>query len=138
MNIVVSWTASLDLIDRRYICAGLTRPMSVFQQALDGGTATGRIAICRDQGEIIGWARTERWRENDTLEAFVAPCYRGRGVATACAAALLADGAISRSAGVVVFRRPMPQIAERLGIDYVGYTPEGEEWTQTLPAPSQP
>lgn len=80
----------------------------------------GHIAVVTDHGEIVGWSRTERWvapegGEYDTLESFVAPSYRGRGVASfaangLCATVLHDDGVVA------VFAPKMLLVARRAGL----------------------
>lgn len=133
MNITVVEVKSLEAIDAAYIAGHLCRDGSVFQKALRNGAASGDIAFCRDQGEIIGWSRTERWEGYPTLESFVIAPYRGRGVATACAQALIAGGALARSALVAVFRPQMDVIARRCGLRTAQFSRKGDRWTRTLP-----
>jgi hypothetical protein len=85
------------------------------------GTVTGTIAICLDQGEIIGWARTEVWQGIPTLEAFVSPAYRRRGVATLCAAGLRTEGVFRDYEYIGVFRPTMVSLASRLGLLYAAF-----------------
>ena len=127
MELFVLRTDLLRPSERRFIAEHLTRPESDFQRALLGGTVTGTIAICLDQGEIIGWARSEIWQEMPTLEAFVSPAYRRRGVATLCAAGLRTEGVLRDHEFVAVFRPTMVAIARRLGLPYSSYdrAPDG-------------
>lgn len=135
MNITTIETGLLDSIDAGYIAGQLCRDGSVFQAALRSGNASGDIAFCRDQGEIIGWARTEWWRGHRTLEAFVSPAYRGRGVATACTQALIAGGALAKGETVAVFRRPMDVIGGRCGLTTAMFKQEGQQWTNQRQSP---
>jgi hypothetical protein len=98
MNCTILPLADLDVIDINWIVMRLTKPDSDFQRALLAGRRPGEISIVRDQGEIVGWARTEVWTEGDdgaggevnwdTLEAFVAKEYRMNGIAAFAAAGL--------------------------------------------------
>lgn len=121
MELFVLKTDLLRPSERRFIADHLTRPESDFQRALTAGTATGTIAICLDQGEIIGWARTEVWQSIPTLEAFVSPAYRRRGVATLCAAGLRTEGVFRDHEFVGVFAPAMVSLASRLGILYASF-----------------
>jgi GNAT superfamily N-acetyltransferase len=122
VNCTILPLADLDDIDISYIVAHLTKPGSDFQRALLAGRRPGEIAIVRDQGEIVGWARTEEWVEDnggdefswDTLEAFVAKDYRRRGVA-AFAAAGLAAAQDSLGQHIAVFHPHMLLVARRAG-----------------------
>jgi GNAT superfamily N-acetyltransferase len=118
MELFVLQTHRLRVTERNFIADHLARPGSDFQRAIlaGGGGLTGTIAICLDQGEIIGWARTEIWDGLPTLEAFVSPAYRRRGVATLCAAGLRSQGVFRDYEFVAVFRPTMAALAHRLGI----------------------
>jgi GNAT superfamily N-acetyltransferase len=117
MELFVLPAERLRSSERNFICDHLTRTGSEFQKKLlDGDILTGTIAICLDQGEIIGWARTEIWDGLPTLEAFVSPAYRRRGVATLCAAGLRTEGVFRDYEFVAVFRPTMAALAHRLGI----------------------
>jgi len=114
-------TDRLRASERRFIADHLTRPESDFQRSLLAGTVTGTIAICLDQGEIVGWARTEVWQGIPTLEAFVSPAYRRRGVATLCAAGLRTEGVFRDYEYIGVFRPTMVSLASRLGLLYASF-----------------
>jgi len=131
MELFVLPTVRLRGSERNFIADHLTRTGSDFQKALLNGGITGTIAICLDQGEIIGWARTEIWDGLPTLEAFVAPAYRRRGVATLCAAGLRSQGVYRDYEFVAVFRPTMAALAHRLGILYAEFqrTQTGE-WVE--------
>ncbi len=121
MELFILRTDRLRASERRFIADHLTRPESEFQRSLMDGTVTGTIAICLDQGEIIGWARTEVWQGIPTLEAFVSPAYRRRGVATLCAAGLRTEGVFRDYEYIGVFRPTMVSLASRLGLLYAAF-----------------
>ena len=121
MELFILRTDRLRASERRFIADHLTRPESDFQRSLLAGTVTGTIAICLDQGEIIGWARTEVWQGIPTLEAFVSPAYRRRGVATLCAAGLRTEGVFRDYEYIGVFRPTMVSLASRLGLLYAAF-----------------
>jgi GNAT superfamily N-acetyltransferase len=132
MELFVLPTERLRSSERNFICDHLTRTGSEFQKKLlDGDILTGKIAICLDQGEIIGWARTEIWDGLPTLEAFVSPPYRRRGVATLCAAGLRTEGVFRDYEFVAVFRTTMALLASRLGLRYAAFdrAPDGS-WVE--------
>jgi GNAT superfamily N-acetyltransferase len=133
MELFVMPTARLRVTERNFIADHLTRPGSDFQRAIlaGGGSLTGTIAICLDQGETIGWARTEIWDGLPTLEAFVSPAYRRRGVATLCAAGLRTQGVFRDYEFVAVFRTTMALLASRLGLRYAAFdrAPDGS-WVE--------
>lgn len=80
----------------------------------------GYLALLKDDGDIVGWARSERWAEDsvhawDTLEAFVHPNARNRGYA-ALAAQGLASGPLYGTGNIAVFSPPMLLVARRAGV----------------------
>jgi hypothetical protein len=123
--------ASADLA--LFVRNKLTKPGSDFQWKLtrllhgeSGATVDdGHIALVLDQGEIVGWARTEHWTAGsdgaggfvsyDTLEAFVAPDYRLRGVAAFAASGLYASVLHDNGCTVAVFHPHMLLVARRAG-----------------------
>jgi GNAT superfamily N-acetyltransferase len=124
----------------------LTKPCSDFQGKLDAwlvGSLTptdedGHIALVEDHGEIVGWARTEQWSAGsdgagglvlyDTLEAFVAPPYRRRGIAAFAATGLYAAVLLDTPPRVVVFHPHMLLVARRAGFWPTLFQKEGGQW----------
>lgn len=131
MDCFTTRTARLRPSEKSWIASRLTRPGSDFQKVLEAGEPQGWIAVALDQGEIVGWCRTERWRDWDTLEAFVDPAFRGRGVATWCAMALAASNVLTEESAkfVAVFRPAMISLAARAGLHPVRFDRQGDgEW----------
>lgn len=114
----------------------LTKPGSDFQwkltRLLHGDAVAseqdGSIALVADKSEIVGWARTEYWQAHDTLEAFVAPDYRLRGVAAFAASGLYASVLHGEGGAVAVFHPHMLLVARRAGLFATLFTknPRGE------------
>lgn len=119
----------------------LTKPGSDFQWKLTnllfGDRAAeqqdGHIALVLDHGEVVGWARTEYWTAGsdvayDTLEAYVAPEYRLRGVAAFAASGLYASVLHDEGGTVAVFHPHMLLVARRAGFFPTLFTknPRGE------------
>lgn len=124
-TILTAEALSRDLAAMTSLFRRLTKPGSDFNRKLHRWmTMTpalpedGVIAVVREDDEIIGWARTESWQPDvswDTLEAFVEPPHRGRGVAAFAAAGLVAAlGGDGRR--VAVFAPPMLLLAHRVGL----------------------
>lgn len=140
-----------------YVRDHLTRPGSDFQRKLtswiDGSSkptaADGHIALVLDHGEIIGWARTEVWEtfdaatddemdsnpfyegDNavyDTLEAFVAPPYRLRGIAAFAASGIFSAVLHENGGTVAVFHPHMLLVARRAGFWPTLFEKEGGQW----------
>lgn len=129
---------------RLFVARKLCKPGSVFQQRLfDADQIDGFVALVEDFGETIGWARTEPWVEANpdswragphalhwnTLEAFVAKDYRGRGVAT-FAAAGLATVAFQDDPDAAVFHSHMMLLAVKVGLRPVLFREQGEGWVR--------
>lgn len=115
----IGWSVSIS--------RALTKPGSDFSVALREHHAKGAIAVCIEGGDVIGWARTERWQEHDTLEAFVREDRRRRGVARFCASGLVASGVFVDSS-VAVFTPVSVALARRVGLVPTEYRREGEQW----------
>ena len=132
MNCDVFPLSDLDDTDLTYIRRNLTKPESDFNRKLRRGQLDGHIAVVRDQGEIVAWARTEPWTDCsgdgwDTLEAFVAEEYRLRGVALFAASGLEAAAALGSS--VAVFHPVMYIVATRAGVKTSLFV-KGEAWVR--------
>ena len=113
----------LSVGERKFLADHLTRSGSDFQTELLAGGQAGVICLAMSRGEIVGWARTAWWESWPTLEAFVAPAMRRRGVALLCSTALRASGLFAESDGFcAVFSQPMLRIADRAGLDPVLFT----------------
>jgi hypothetical protein len=126
MNCTVTAAKDLSEDDRVWIMGRLCRLGSDFQKKLIRGPtlADGWIAVVRSHGEIIGWARTEKWQGEDTLEAFVAQDFRGLGVATFAATGLRLAGRFSGQCAV--FAPPMLPVAVGAGLDPVLFEKDDE------------
>ena len=129
-----------------FVRDNLTRPGSDFQKKLtawiDGSSkptaADGHIALVLDQGEIVGWARTEQWSAGDdgadgyvmydTLEAFVAPSYRLRGIAAFAASGIFSAVLHENGGTVAVFHPHMLLVARRAGFWPTLFEKEGGQW----------
>lgn len=123
-------TPAASLGDREIaaLLDGMTRPGSDFSKQLEARSQSGTIALCMQRGEIVGWARSERWQDNNTLEAFVAENWRSRGIAAFAASGLYATG---MGTMVAVFAPPMLLVARRAGFYPILYVKEGDSWIET-------
>ena len=119
----------------------LTKPGSDFQRKLtrllhkEAGPDDGHIALVLDHGEVVGWARTERWRSDDglsydTLEAFVAEGYRLRGIAAFAASGLYASVLHDEGGTVAVFAPHMLLVARRAGFWPVLFEEVDGKWVR--------
>lgn len=129
MNCTILPLADTDAADRAFIVLNLTKPGSDFQKKLLDRRLDGTIALVREHGEIVGWARTEEWHDGsipwDTLEAFVTPDYREFGVASFAAGGLVAFHDLSN---VAVFHPHMLLVARRAGLRPILFHREGPAW----------
>lgn len=127
----------LDPSDANAIARRLTRGGSEFQieiaSVLAGDTSSATpIALWHSEGCLAAWACSHRWRDMQTLEMFTDERFRGRGIACALSAALIAAGILDRGQPLAVFRETTQRIAERLGFaDVRRYARAGNDW---LPA----
>lgn len=120
----------LSVGERRILCDHLTRSGSDFQKSLEAGTQGGTICLAYARGEIIGWARADSWENWPTLEAFVRSTWRGRGVATYCAAGLVASGLFRASnCYCAVFDPSMMKVAGRVGLHPIRFSRVGNGWS---------
>lgn len=121
-----------------WIASKLSRHGSDFQEKLRywlsghlPQQADGMIALVRDFGEIIGWARTEDWKHMKTLEAFVAEEHRLKGVATFAAHGLVASKSFGDCRRVAVFREnSMLKLANKCDLLPSFFTLRGAEWVR--------
>jgi hypothetical protein len=123
-----------------YVRDHLTRPGSDFQKKLTAWiegwlkptASDGHISFVQDHGEIVGWARTERWLVDDTLystlEAFVATPYRRRGIAAFAASGLYSSVLHDYEPTVAVFHPHMLLVARRAGLWPTLFEKEGGQW----------
>jgi len=112
--------SDLDASMRRLIRDELTKPGSDFHHAVETKTA-GLIAIVMDDEVVVGWARTEQWYDGngipfDTLEAFVRPERRMRGIAGFAASGLYSAVFHASGCAVAVFSPYMMLVARRAGL----------------------
>lgn len=131
---------------RLFVAGKLCKDGSIFQRRLlAGDPLDGFVALVEDFGEVIGWARTEPWVETtedgiaagfghavlhwNTLEAFVARDYRGRGVATFAAAGLAAT-AFQGEPTAAVFHPHMMLLARRVGLMPTLFREERKSWVR--------
>lgn len=96
------------------------RKLQRFMSGDEPTTDDGYLSVVKIDGEIVGWARSERWEDGnhmawDTLEAFVHPHFRSRGIAAIAAASLVA-GPLYGTGSVAVFHPHMLLVAKKAGI----------------------
>lgn len=129
----------------------LTKPDSVFHERLEelidgvgwvSSPEDGIIATVADGGELIGWARTEPWKEFlptagnglpaiawDTLEAFVREDRRGEGVAKLAAVGISSEVRRHSPRGhVAVFSPVMMTLAHKVGLRPTLFRNDRGEW----------
>lgn len=135
MNCTVTGLADLDLDDRMFIVENACKPNSDFQWKLIEkplGEADGWIAVVRDQGEIVGWARTEKWLDKEsgeewhTLEAFTREEWRRRHVCQFAATGLRAAGRLPDH--VAIFNPNLITTCRRMALKFTGYETQFSGW----------
>lgn len=72
-----------------------------------------------DQLACIAWASASVWDRSLALQAFVREDYRRKGLATALASALVADGILHPEMPLAVFSDECVRIAQRLGFQQI-------------------
>lgn len=105
----------------------LTKPGSDFANSLRAGKRPGTIAVCYSGQNMAGWVRTDFWDGHQTLEGYVSEPMRRAGVATFCAAGLVASGVLE-TGEVATFDAQMTRIATRLGLVATQFRRDGERW----------
>lgn len=144
---IVDLVATIGQGASGFLLHKLTKPGSDFHRKLTTWlytparptSADGVISVVLDHGEVVGWARTERWSEPlgadavihwDTLEAFVAQEYRGRGVAALAASGLYASRLHDGSNLVAVFHPAMLLTARRVGLSPTLFSNVDGKWVR--------
>jgi hypothetical protein len=121
------------------VATSVSRPGSDFWDLLmTGGEPQGRIAVVEDLGDIVGWSRSEDWREFKTLESYVVEPFRGRGIATFAAMGLVAAGVYAGCSEVAVFTSDkMLGVARRAGLVPRLFVKRDGEWGEKEMPPSE-
>lgn len=133
IGIELTTVDGLDPAEGRAIARRLCRAGSEFQSEVvrvlsgDASSATP-IALWHEDGAVIGWAASHVWQGMQTLEQFTDERHRGRGIASALSAALLARGVLDRTQEVAVFSPTTQRLAARLGMQPVRYMRDGDRW----------
>lgn len=126
----------LEPSDANAIARRLTHAGSEFQleisRVLSGETSSATpIALWHSEGCLAAWACSHRWRDMQTLEMFTDERFRGRGIASALSAALVAAGILDRSKTLAVFGGMTRSLALRLGfVDVHEYERDGADWVR--------
>jgi GNAT superfamily N-acetyltransferase len=124
----------LDPSDCVAIARRLCRQGSDFQREVIGvmngdASSCAPIALWHADGALVGWAASHIWQGSQTLEMFTDERHRGRGIASALSAALVAAGIVDRGRTLAVFSESTEMIALRLAFaDVRRYRREGSDW----------
>lgn len=125
LKCVITPLMSLPLQDRDAIATTLANQSSDLHRKLTDGRRLderdGHIAVVYDDDRIVGWARTEPWKDGDnwlwsTLEAFVAEERRREGLALFATCGLVSTVFHHEGYGCAVFAPPMLLVASRAGL----------------------
>lgn len=100
--------------DAEHMARALCRPGSEMQRELiDAKTDTPMVAFY--DPEPIGWVATHLWRGLQTLEGYVDPEWRRKGLARIGSLTLLATGYLDRTKAIAVFSDECVVLARSLG-----------------------
>lgn len=100
--------------DAEYCARALCRPGSEMQKEfIDATTDTPMVAFY--DPEPIGWVATHLWRGLQTLEGYVDPEWRRKGLARIGALTLIANGYLDRTKAIAVFSPECVALASSLG-----------------------
>ena len=115
-----------------YCAATLCRPLSDMQSELYQRLAETPIVLI-ETGLPIAWVASHEWRDQQTLEAFVVPEWRRRGLVKLGAHMLLAASYLVKTEPVAVFSSDCVPLARSLGFHEVRhYTRHGKDWVLHL------
>jgi predicted GNAT family acetyltransferase len=133
-TITITTIDGLDPRESTAIAHRLCRPGSDFQSevvrvAAGKASSSTPIALWHHDGSLVGWAASHVWQGSQTLEMFTDERHRGRGIASALSAALVAAGVLERGRILQVFSESTEMIARRLCFAEVHrYRREGSDW----------
>lgn len=133
-NILLTTVDGLEPQDALAICYRLTKPGSEFnlevRNVVDGnGSSDTPIVLWHEDGALLAWACSHVWSNTQTLEMFTGERHRGRGIATALSAALMAAGVVDSAERLAVFSPVTADIARRLGcVDLELYERRDGSW----------
>lgn len=132
MDALTTTVATLGNLDADLIVSALTKSGSEFQKEVVERKTKTPIAIVRDGGcRIVAWAATHEWKGFQTIEGFTAESHRRRGIATAAAALLVANGSIDTTRPVAIFSPHCIEIALSVGCrDVHLFERHGDEWIE--------
>jgi predicted GNAT family acetyltransferase len=133
-QITLTTVDGLDPRESTAITYRLCRPGSDFaievaQVAAGKASSSTPVALWHADGALVGWAASHIWQGSQTLEMFTDERHRGRGIASALSAALVAAGVLERGRILQVFSESTEMIARRLCFAEVQrYRREGSDW----------
>ena len=133
-QITIATVDGLDPSDCVAIARRLCRQGSDFQQEIIGvmngeASSCAPVALWHADGALVGWASSHIWQGSQTLEMFTDERHRGRGIASALSAALVAAGVLERGRILQVFSESTEMIARRLCFAEVHrYRRQGSDW----------
>jgi len=132
MRAELTTVSDLEPFVAAYCAANLCRPSSEMQNEIYVRQADTPIVVV--QVELpIAWVASHEWRGQQTLEAFVAPEWRRRGLVKLAAGMLIATGSLNRKLPLAVFSAECVALAASLGFQEVlHYTRRGTDWTLHL------
>ena len=114
MFIATETPMTIEIEDAEYIARALCRPGSEMQRELiDSKTDTPMVVVY--DPEPIGWVASHLWRGLQTLEGYVDPEWRRKGLARIGSLTLIANGYLDRTQAIAVFSPECVALASSLG-----------------------
>jgi hypothetical protein len=132
MQATLNTVSDLEPFIAAYCAANLCRPSSEMQNEIYTRLTDTPIVLIQI-GLPIAWVASHEWRDQQTLEAFVAPEWRRRGLVKLGAHMLLAAGHLVKTEPISVFSADCVPLAKSLGFSQVDhYTRRGKDWVLHL------
>jgi GNAT superfamily N-acetyltransferase len=100
--------------DAEYIARALCNPGSEMQRELIDAKTDTPMVVAYDP-EPIGWVATHLWRGLQTLEGYVDPDWRRKGLARIGALTLITTGYLDRRQAIAVFSDECVTLARSIG-----------------------
>jgi len=132
MRAELTTVSDLEPFVASYCAANLCRPSSEMQDEIYTRLTDTPIVVVQT-GLPIAWVASHEWRGQQTLEAFVAPEWRRRGLVKLGAHMLVATSYLDRSQPLAVFSADCVPLARSLGFrEVLHYTRNGKDWVLHL------
>ena len=118
MFIATETPMTIEIEDAEYIARALCNLGSEMQREIIESKTDTPMVVVYDP-EPIGWVATHLWRGLQTLEGYVDPEWRRKGLARIGALTLIATGYLDRTKAIAVFSPECITLAKSLGFSDV-------------------